>query len=524
MLGKISLLFNRLSVVLLISVVFLSINQQVLPSIEQIMSKACSDATDETYPNLNFSTYLGGNEGGDDGYGIDVSEDGSCYVTGSTSSSDFPTLNAYNNTYSGIRDAIITKLDGSGSILWSTFFGGSAFDYGYDISIGGDGSCYIIGNTYSSDFPTLNAYNSTYGGNKDLIIAKFSSNGSLLWSTYLGGSELDEGYSIAVASDDSCYVTGFTNSSNFPTKNAYDSTHNAGYIDVFISKFAGNGSLLWSTFLGGSGADWGYGIAVTSESYCYVTGFTGSSDFPTLNAYDATPNGEWDVFVTKFNVSGSLIWSTYLGGTWWDEALSIATTSDGCCYLTGYTVSPDFPTKYAYNSTNGGWGDAFLTKFAANGSLLWSTFLGGNGGDRGHDIAVTSGGSCYVTGETFSSNFPTKNAYNSTLSGGYDAFVTCYSSEGYLHWSTYLGGSGNERAYSLAITEDGGCYVTGRTLSNDFPMQNAYDNIIGGISDAFIVKFVDTPIPATNRKAFYGFFALIAIIPIIALILYKKRK
>ncbi|MHA1503154.1 MAG: SBBP repeat-containing protein [Candidatus Heimdallarchaeota archaeon] len=520
------LLFNHLVVILLIGIVLFSVTQHVFHSSNQTKLLASSEDSTATYLNLNFSTYLGGSGGGEVGYGIDVNEDGSCYVTGRTSSNDFPTLNAYNNTYSGNSDAIVAKLDGSGSLVWSTFFGGSDFDYGYDISIGGDGSCYIFGSTYSNDFPTQSAFNSTYSGNKDVIIAKFSPDGSLLWSTYLGGSELDEGYSIAVASDGSCYVTGFTNSSDFPTKNAYDSIHNGGYIDIFISKFSTNGTLLWSSFLGGTGVDWGYGIAVTSDGSCYVTGFTGSSDFPTMDAYDATPNGDWDVFVTKFNASGSILWSTYLGGTWWDEALSITTTSNGSCYVTGYTVSPDFPTMYAYNSTNGGWGDAFLTKFATNGSLLWSTFLGGNSQDRGYDVAVTSDGSCYVTGETCSNNFPTKNAYNSTLTDGFDAFVTCFSSGGFLHWSTYLGGSGNERGYSLAVTEEGGCFVTGNTRSTDFPTQNAYDDTLGATSDAFIVKFVDTPV----SKPVKGFLVFIAVTPILAfmmvigLILYKKRK
>ncbi len=520
-------MFNRLSVILLICVVFFSVNQQVIPFIKQTILTAGSEAPAVTYPYLDFSTYFGGSDGGELGLGIAATDDGSYYVTGHTASSDFPTQNAFDDTFNGVRDAFVAKFNNRGSLLWSTFLGGSDFDGGFDIAVSSDGCCYIFGITRSIDFPTLNAFNSAPSGKDDTFLAKFSSSGSLLWSTYLGGSELDAGHSIAVASDGSCYVTGFTNSSDFPTQNAYDSAHNGGYIDVFISKFSTNGTLLWSSFLGGTGVDWGYGIAVNSDGSCYVTGFTGSSDFPTLYAYDPTPNGDWDVFVTKFNASGSLLWSTYLGGTYWDEALSIATAGDGSCYLTGYTVSYDFPTKYAYNSTIGGWGDAFLTKFAANGSLLWSTFLGGNGGDRGHDIAVTSGGSCYVTGETFSSNFPTKNAFNSTLSGGFDAFVTCFSSEGFLLWSTYHGGSeGSDRGHSIAVTDDGFCFVTGTTHSDDFPTQNAYDDTLGDSSDAFIVKFMDT----SSSQPINGYLVFIAVTPIlsfmmvIGLILYKKRK
>ena len=263
------LIINRLGVVLLISVVFLSATQQVLPSTVGANPKPYPEALPATYPKLNFSTYFGGTGLGEHGYGIAVTEDGSYYVTGSTESSDFPTENAYNSTNSGKRDAFIAKFSPSNSLLWSTYFGGSDRDFGFDISVTDDGSCYILGLTDSSDFPTKNAFNSTYGGNSDAFIAKFTTNGSLLWSTYLGGNWNEGPYGIAVANDGSCYVTGYTNSTDFPTKNAYDSTHNGGYIDVFVSKFAANGSLLWSSFLGGTSVDWGYSIAVAGDNSCY---------------------------------------------------------------------------------------------------------------------------------------------------------------------------------------------------------------------------------------------------------------
>ena len=502
----------------------------MLPSTEHTALLASSEVVPATYPKLDFSTYFGGSSGGEQGNGIAVTEEDSCYLTGQTGSSDFPTLNAYNNTFSGDRDAFVAKLTGSGSLLWSTYFGGSDLDYSNDISLASDGSCYVMGTTLSSDFPTQNAYNSTLNGNLDTFLAKFSINGSLLWSTYLGGSSRDEGQSIAVASDGSCYVTGYTNSSDFPTKSAYDSTYNGWYIDAFVAKFSTNGALLWSTFLGGNANEWGSSIAVTSDGSCYVTGFTASSDFPTLDAYDPSPNGDWDVFVTKFSASGSLLWSTFFGGARWDEALGIAVANDDSCYITGFAGSSDFPLQNAFNSTYGGYGDAFVSKFSSEGFLLWSTYLGGSDGDRGYDIAVTSDGSCYVTGETFSTNFPTENAYNSTLSGGYDAFVSKFNASGSLLWSTFLGGSeGMDNGNSLAVTEDGSCFVIGTTFSDDFPTQNAYDNTIGGY-DAFVTKFVDTPMPATHPSIVTGFLVFIAIMPtiafmpVIALILYKKRK
>lgn len=398
------LAINRLGVVLLINVLFLSIPQQVLSFTGQTIPLNNIEAVPATYPELSFSTYFGGSTGSERVSGIAVFEDGSYYVTGSTGSSDFPTLYAFNDTISGTIDTFVAKFTHNGLLLWSTYFGGSGLDFGYDISVAGDGSCYVIGSTESSDFPTQNAYNSTYSGDKDTFLAKFSSSGSLLWSTYFGGASRDGASGITVASDDSCYVTGITF----------------------------------------------------------------SSDFPLLNAYNSTYRLE---------------------------------------------------------------GDAFVGKFSADGNLLWSTYLGGNETDFGYDITVTNDGSCYVTGETYSSNFPTRNAYDSNYNDGYDAFVTKFSSEGFLLWSTYLGGSeGSDRGYSLAVTEDGSCFVTGRTYSDDFPTQNAYDSTLGGKSDAFVTKFIDSPIPIPPRPlTVTGFLVFIAVmlfasVPVITLIVYKKQK
>ncbi|MHA1125858.1 MAG: SBBP repeat-containing protein [Candidatus Heimdallarchaeota archaeon] len=524
--GKKSLVFNCLSIVLLISVVFLSIDQQVLPTIEQTMIKADSEAPAVTYPYLDFSTYLGGSDGVEDGFGIAVSRDGSYYVMGRTDSNDFPTLNAFDDTYNDGRDTFVAKFSDSGSLLWCTYLGGNDFDGGFSIAVAFDGSCYIMGTTRSDDFPTLNAYNSTSSGKDDIFLTKFSTNGALLWSTYLGGSDNDYGFDIAVARDGSCYVTGETQSNDFPIKNAYSNTFNGGNFDAFVTKFSSYGNLLWSSYLGGDWNDAGKAVAVSRDGSCFVTGRTWSSDFPTLNSYDSTLNGYWDVFVTQFSSKGILLWSTYLGGDDWDEGLGIDIARDGSCYITGFARSIGFPTLNAFDDSLDFGGDAFVSKFASNGSLLWSTYLGGNGIERSYGIAVVSDGRCYVTGETFSTNFPIK-FFNSTLSGQYDAFVTCFSSEGFLLWSTYHGGSDFDYGFGIAVTDDVGCYIVGTTSSPDFPTQNAFDDTLGDSHDAFIVKFVDTPVPPQPINGFLVFVAVapaIAFLMVIGIILFKKRK
>jgi len=530
------LMFNNLTVILLISVIFLSATQHVLPTTKQTRVLPSSVVSATTYTNMTYSTYFGGNEGLDQGRGITVSDDGSYYLTGRTESSDFPTKNAYDSTYNGGSDAYITKFSLDNSLLWSTFFGGSDLEVPRDIAVASDGSCYIVGTTLSGNFPTKKAYDSSYSGNDDVFLAKFSTNGVLLWSTYLGGSEWDFGYSIAVACDGSCYVIGETHSSDFPIKDAFTNTFNGGYFDAFVTKFSSSGRLLWSSYLGGNENDAGTAIAVTYDGSCYVTGRSRSSNFPTLNAYDATHNGYWDVFVTKFSLRGKLLWSTFLGGADWDEGLGIDIARDDSCYITGFARSTDFPTKYAYNSINGGLGDAFVSRFAANGSLLWSTFLGGNDTDRAYDVAAAVDCSCYVTGNTYSINFPTPNAYDNSNNDGWDAFVVRFATNGSLLWGTFLGGSeGGDIGHSVASTEDGRCYVVGTTTSDDFPIKNAYDSTLGSTSDVFITAFIDPfpPIPYPKpicplvdpyTSLLYGFLAFLGITFFAVIIFYIRRK
>ncbi|HUT81224.1 MAG TPA: SBBP repeat-containing protein [Candidatus Bathyarchaeia archaeon] len=471
-------------------------------------------------PSLSYSSFLGGNNI-DGASSIALASDGSYYLTGGTSSSDFPTLNAFNSTYGGNNDAFLAKFSASDSLLWSTYLGGNDSDGGNSLAVALDGSCYIIGSTLSTNFPTFNAFNSTKSGSDyEIFIAKFSSNGTLLWSTYFGGNYWNIGRSIAVSSDGSCYITGWTYSTNFPTLNAYNSTY-GGLGDAFVAKFSSTGTLLWSTFLGGNHMDAGMDIAVFNDGICYVTGFTLSNNFPILNAYDDTHNG-YDVFITKFSASGALLWSTFLGGSSMEEGFGITIATDGSCFAIGRTVSQNFPiTINAYdNSYNGGEYDAFVTRFSASGALLWSTYLGGTLYDTANDIAVADDGSCFITGYTKSNDFPIMKAYDKTINGNLtDAFVVKFSNSGSLIWSTFLGGNSDDYGGCIALTNDGSCYVTGASSSSDFPTNNAYDSTLNGGSDAFITKFSEGKI-----SPYYSFLSIIIVIPILVVVLRKRKK
>ncbi len=442
---------------------------------------------------LGYSTYLGG--GGDDnGQAIAVDRNGNAYITGYTSGespfSSFPTQNPY-ETYQGGWDAFVTKLSSTGnSLIFSTYLGGADYDMGYAIAVDSSDNAYVIGCTYSPNFPTENPFQ-TEQGSGDAFVAKLSSSGnSLIYSTYLGGANNEYGYGIAVDGNGNAYLTGETESPNFPIQNPYQSTLK-GSRDAFVTKLSGVGnSLIYSTYLGGGDVDYGYAIAIDSSGKVFVTGGTWSSNFPTQNPYQIDHGGR-DAFVTNLSSSGSsMIYSTYLGGEYDDVGKDIAVDSYGNAYVTGYTESSNFPTLNPYQ-TDQGLHDAFVTKLNSSGSgLIYSTYLGGGGHDWGESIAVDGSGCAFITGETESSDFPTLNPYQ-TDQGNTDVFVTKLSSSGNsLIYSTYLGGgSGDDFGRSIATDGIGHAYLTGYTGSIDFPTQNPYQTHQGD-GDVFVTKLL----------------------------------
>ena len=340
-------------------------------------------------------------------------------------------------------------------------------------------------NVYGFDFNNYNIYTNGDEVSEDIVIDP------LIYSTFLGGTSYDYGRGIAIDSSGCAYVTGYTQSTDFPTTvGAWDSTYNN--IEVFVTKFNAAGTaLLYSTFLGGTSSDYGYGIAVDSSGCAYVTGYTSSSNFPTtVGAWDTIYNNT-DVFVTKFDLTTSLSYSTFLGGSSSEYCYAIAVDSSGCAYVTGYTYSSDFPTTPgAYDTIYNSY-DVFVTKFNSAGTaLLYSTYLGGNSSEYGYGIAVDSSGCAYVTGYTYSSDFPTTvGAWDTTYYNG-DVFVTKFNSAGTaLLYSTYLGGSSSEYGYGIAVDSSGCAYVTGYTYSSDFPTTvGAWDTSYYN-TDLFVTKF-----------------------------------
>jgi hypothetical protein len=382
-----------------------------------------------TGDSLIYSTYLGGNFA-DLGYGIAVDANGSAFVVGATSSTNFPTQTPYQNDQR-IGDAFVTKLSPSGdSLIYSTYLGGFGTDEAFCIFVNSEGNAYVAGATTSDDFPILNPCQTDQIG-KDGFITKFSPSGnSLVYSTYLGGDSDDFVNGIAIDSSGNAYVTGNTSSTNFPVENPFQAIPGDLWSDAFVTKLSSTGdSLIYSTYLGGDGADYCWGIAVDNEGGAYVTGGTWSTNFPTQNPYQTDPDFVGDVFVTRFSLPGdSLVYSTYLGGSASDEGYAIAVDVLHNAHVAGITASANFPTVDPYQ-TDQTWNDAFVTKLSPSGdALIYSTYLGGGDDDFGYGIALDSVGEVYIAGQSYSTDFPTLNPYQ-TNQGSTDVFVSKFGLE-----------------------------------------------------------------------------------------------
>ncbi|CBE68996.1 MAG: hypothetical protein F9K13_11270 [Candidatus Methylomirabilis oxygeniifera] len=387
-------------------------------------------------------------------------------------------------------------------VVYSTLLGGSGDEIGFAVAVDAEGHAYVTGRTESSDFAaSKGAAHSKYAGAADVFVTKLAADGaSLVYSTFLGGSSDDWGHGITVDEGGHAYVTGETRSPNFPTtREAFSRKYN-GDREAFVTKLAPNGArLIYSTFLGGSGDDWGHGIAVDTEGHAYVTGGARSANFPTTpGAFDTSFNGDRDAFVTKLAPNGArLIYSTFLGGVRYDWGYGIAIDNEAHAYVTGETLSLNFPTTPgAFDTKPYRDRDVFVTKLAPTGAaLVYSTFLGGSRSDWGHGITVDTGGHAYVTGGTLSDDFPTTSGARDTSSKGHgDAFVTKLAPNGAsLTYSTYLGGNEYDIGFGIGIDDEGHAYVTGRTKSLNFPTTpGAIDTSYNGWGDAFVTKLVPT--------------------------------
>jgi len=476
-------------------------------------------------PTLSYATYLGGSSN-DYATSIAIDSSGSPYISGYTTSANFPVSSgALQSTCvaaCATPDAFITKLDPTGSsIVYSTFLGGSRTDYANGIAIDPSGNAFLVGQTLSPDFPvTAGAFQTACGGTDcsggDTFVAELDSTGSsLIYSTFLGGSGPDQGNAIALDASNNAFITGWTQSTNFPvTAGVFQGTCTCTTRpDAIVTEVNPTGTgLVYSSYLGGSASpDVGYAIVVDPSDNAYVAGYTQSVDFPlTTGVFQTTLGSSTAGFVTKVNPTGSaLVYSTYLGGsnnllTTCEACItSIAIDGEGNAYVAGLTAEDNFPTtpgafQRTFMSTTKGH-DAFITELNTDATaLVFSTYLGGEGDDGATGIAVDGSGNVWLKGNTKSTAFPvTLGAFQTKSGGDFDHYVAEFNPGGTtLLYSSYIGGSSVEfggATKMLAIDSQNppNIYLTGYTTSTNYPTTpGAFKTTSSGANDTVVAKFV----------------------------------
>jgi hypothetical protein len=460
-------------------------------------------------PTLVFSSYLGTSTE-DSAHGIAVDSQGNIVVVGWTDSTEFPTTpDAFQSSSTGgtcfspppfnqpfpCNDGFVTKITPDGAtLLYSTYLGGTGDDGLRAVALDGSDNIYLTGWTTSTDFPTVNPIQPSNGGagsrTPDAFVARLAADGSTLqYSTYLGGSGRDYGDNLALDSEGNAYIVGWTESTDFPTVNPVQAVYGGGFFDGIVAKVnAAGDSFEYSTFLGGSDLEYGFGIDVDSQGSAHITGFTLSDDFPTMNAMQPVFGGGVEAYLTKLSPAGSdYVYSTYFGS---DDTrgYDIRVSENGHAYLVGATSSATFPVVNPIQGVYSGtpW-DGFVSRFLPDGSALtFSTYLGGDGHEVIHTLTLDNTGKVHFIGWSNSTDFPLVDPLQA-MPGGPDVIVgTIAADMTTLDFSTYFGGSSHDTGWAIAVDGSGRAHIAGRTSSSDFPTHDPLQPGFGGGTDGFV--------------------------------------
>jgi hypothetical protein len=462
-------------------------------------------------PVLTYSSFLGGSNY-DVADAVVAAPDGTIWVAGSTSSSDFPQVGPIpRNNAPQSRDPFVARFDprrtGADSLLYAAFVGGTGIDEAYALALGPDGNPVIAGSTFSSDFPVNGAFRTTFEGTREGFLAKLDprreGQASLVYSTFLGGGAEDVINAVAIDSTNKIYVTGYTTSENFPlSANPVQPVRRGGY-DAFVTRLdpdGGTSGLMFSTYFGTGGTDIGNAIAVGPTGLIYFTGTTNSTDFPVAGAtFDDTYNGGVDGFFTVLDPSrpalDAIIYSTYFGGSSLDVPTALALDAQGNLNIAGYTLSTNLQLAgTATQDRNAGGADGFILRFdlrqPASQQLVFGTYLGGSQTDIIYGLAVEENTRIHVTGYTYSEDFPTRGAVQAQRGGAVEAFVASYDprlrSTDQLTFATYWGGAGNDIGYGLAVDNACTLHVVGSTTSRNLTVtESGFQRSLSSVPDGF---------------------------------------
>ncbi len=513
-----------------LAVIFIFVSGVVLveTSPRQFVAQT-SIALDELIANggmdVSFCSYFGG-DGEEWSNDIFYHADGSIVLTGMTRSSDLPVVNAQQEEYGGGGDVFIVRLNPQLEIEFYTYFGGSGLEEPMALLVNPYGEIIVAGGTSSDDLTLLNPIQQELNGPSDAFLAKFSSNGTLVFSTYLGGNESDRIEDICINSDGQYLMVGRTESSDFnTTTGAYQEEYGGGDSDVFITEITYEGqTILYSTFFGNSAAEDAFDIDVDLMDNIVIAGLSYGATITTASAYQQTYGGGiTDSIVAKFSSNcSSLIWSTLLGGNGWEFGDQVSFDFNNNIIVSGYTGSTDFPLLNQMQN-NSAVNDAFITKLSENGdNLLFSSYFGGNLEDRSYAMEVISDSAIMITMPSASTDLPTINPFQENCSGGTDGYIALIRGETpTVVFGSYFGGQMNDYVLGMSICGNGNIAVIGYTSSEDLPTLRAVqDEYGGGLSDTMVWILSPPPVPIIDGFFLFDFIITVAVVGVVLVIGY----
>ena len=457
-------------------------NVYVSSNLEVDGSTISTTIVSDGVPNISWAKSIGGTST-DSGYGIATDSGGNVYVTGEyRGTADFGSGTSL--TSAGSDDVYVAKYDTSGTVQWAKSIGGTSSNFGYDIATDSSGNVYVTGQ-YNGIVDFGPSTSLTSAGSGDAFVAKYDTNGTVRWATSIGGTSSNFGYGIATDSSGNVYVTGHYN--GIVDFGPSTSLTSAGSGDAFVAKYNTSGTVQWATSIGGTGYDTGNGIATDSSGNVYVTGrYNGTANFGPSTSL--TGAGSGDAYVAKYDTSGTVQWAKSIGGTLYDIGYGIATDSGGNVYVTGdYRGTADFGSGTSL--TSAGSGDVYVAKYDTSGTVQWARGIGGTVASVfGYGIATDSSGNVYVTGEYYGTADFGSGTSLTGAGISRDAFVAKYNTSGTVQWAKSIGGTATDSGQGIATDSSGNVYVTGR-YNGTANFGSGTSLTSAGSTDVFIAKY-----------------------------------
>ncbi len=476
---------------------------------------------------IEFMTYLGG-DGEDWLADVCFDSQGNVWVLGYTESVDLPLVQAIQESYGGAGDAIIAKFSSQYGLEFCTYFGGDGVDYAMAVEIDNNGDIVVVGHTESSDFPVLNEIQSNLNGTSDAFISKFAPNGSLLFSTYFGGSGTENVEALCFDSAGNYILAGATGSTDLPvTEGVIQNTYGGGLTDAMLVSFASDGqSIGFCSFFGGNGDDYAIGMVLDTVGNIHITGIVSDNDTVSVNAFQKEYGGGLsDAFVAKLNSNcDSLIWCSLLGGNGWEFAGKINLDSEGSIIISGYTGSTDFPLMNELMGNKGG-NDAFLCKLTDNGTnILFSSYIGGGMEDRSYGLGVFPDDSVVLLCQAHSADFPVTNPLQAENKGSVDGYLLILNANDEMVFGSYFGGSLGDYPVGLDVMGNSTVVFTGYSSSSDLPLVKPTQSIKAEDTDGFLCIIIRTDTSTIADSMILIIIGMVVVAAIVAVIAVIQRR